>query len=219
LSDRDNFEILNMLNLENYPVVTIDKYFESLPISYVVSDNEAGAALATQYLVDYGHERIAFVSDLSIESISSIRNRYFGYSKTLKHNNIPFDPDLVRVGVTGIEFSRTYQKDVYQALMRSFVSVHASAIFAVNDLIASYLMRASFELGINIPQDISIIGFDDMEIAKHLQVPLTTVSQDFYSMGKKAGELICSGIRRGTSEYTQLKLPVDLVVRESCRHI
>jgi GntR family transcriptional regulator, arabinose operon transcriptional repressor len=219
LSDRDNFGIMNMLHLENYPIVTIDKYFESIPISYVVSDNEAGASKAVEYLIDLGHRRIGFVSDLLIESITSIRNRYFGYCKTLKEHHLPYDPELVKLGVTGNEFGRSYSKEIYQPLVKEFVSLGATALFAINDLIASYLMRAAFELDIRVPGDISIIGFDDMDIAKHLQVPLTTVSQDFYSIGKVAGQIVCKSIQSGTITYTQKRLGVELVIRDSCRKI
>ncbi len=218
LSDRDNLSVLNMLHLEGYPLVTIDKYFESIPISYVVSDNEAGAALATDYLVSLGHRRIAFVSDLLIESITSIRNRYFGYCRTLKERDIPFNRDLVKLGVTGIEFSRSYQRDIYRAIVRDLVSQGATAIFAVNDLIASYLMRAAFEEGLTVPDDVSIVGFDDMDISRHLQVPLTTVSQDFFQIGKNAAQILCDQISSGKREYTTLRLPVRLVVRDSCKN-
>jgi DNA-binding LacI/PurR family transcriptional regulator len=210
---------MNMLHLEKYPIVTIDKYFESIPISYVVSDNEAGAAIATQFLVDLGHRRIGFVSDLSIESITSIRNRYFGYSRTLKENDIAYNPEFVKLGVTGIEYSRTYRKEIYQTILSELVSAGVTAIFAVNDFIASYLMRAAFELGFRVPDDISIIGFDDMDIAKHLQVPLTTVSQDFCSIGRIAGQIMCESIQSGAISYEQRRLPVELIVRDSCRKI
>jgi GntR family transcriptional regulator of arabinose operon len=79
ISDRKNLEIMNYLYLKNYPIVTIDKYYESIPISYVVSDNLKGAYEAVQYLISKGHKRIAFVSDGKIEDATSIRNRYFGY--------------------------------------------------------------------------------------------------------------------------------------------
>lgn len=219
LSEHDNFSVINMLYLENYPIVTIDKYFESIPISYVVSDNETGGATAVEYLIAQGHSRIGFVSDLSIETISSLRNRYFGYCKTLKAHRIPFDSDLVKLGVTGNEFSRTYQRDVYQPLLRDLVDHGATAVFAVIDLIASYLIRAAFELGIRIPEDISIIGFDDMDISKHLQPPLTTVSQSFFTMGKEAARILCDEIQSGQTSFTQRRLPVELVVRDSCKNL
>jgi len=217
LSDRDNFGILNMLRLEGFPLITIDKYFESVPIGYVVSDNESGGALATRYLIDRGHRKIGFVSDLAIESITSIRNRYFGYAKTLKASGIPYDPAFVKVGVTGNEFARSYQKGIYHRIVGDLTGAGITAIFAVNDFIASYLMRAAFEMDLRVPEDLSIVGFDDMDIAKHLQVPLTTVSQDFYSIGRTAGAHLCSFIESGQIDYIQERLPVRLVERESCR--
>lgn len=216
ISDRDNLEILNMLYFENYPIITIDKYFESIPISYVVSDNENGACKATQYLIDFGHDRIAFVSDLPIERTTSIRNRYFGYCKTLKENGIAINMDFVKAGVDDDEYSRHYQKELYQGVIKDLLIKEVTAIFAINDIIASFLMRAAFEMNIKIPDDISIIGFDDMEIAKHLQVPLTTISQDFYNMGKTAANTLINGINTGKIDYRQSKLPVELVIRESC---
>lgn len=215
VSDRGNFEILNTLLLENYPIVTIDRYFEGLPINYVVSDNEYGAGKATQYLIDLGHKRVAFVSHLAIESTTSIRNRYFGYCKTLKRNNIRINSNLVKIGFAD-EQHDYYQKELYQNIIRELLTCEVTAIFAVNDLVATLLMRAAFELNIKIPEDISIIGFDDVELSKHLQVPLTTISQDFYNMGRTAAQMLVNEIRSGQREYNQVKLPVELIIRESC---
>jgi GntR family transcriptional regulator, arabinose operon transcriptional repressor len=159
------------------------------------------------------------VSDFSIQSITSIRNRYFGYSRTLKDNGIAYDPALVKLGVTGIEYSRTYRKEIYQPIVRDLMAAGTTALFAVNDFIASCLMRAAFELGVRVPDDISIIGFDDMDIAKHLQVPLTTVSQDFCNIGRIAGQIISESIQSGTITYEQRRLPVELIERDSCRKI
>lgn len=216
ISDRDNLGILNMLYLDNYPIITIDKYFESLPISYVVSNNEDGACQATQYLIDFGHERIAFVSDLPIESTTSIRDRYFGYCKKLKQNGLPLNMDFIKVGISNNEYSRYYQKELYQGVIKELIIKKVTAIFAINDIVASFLMRAAFEMDIKIPDDISIIGFDNMEIAKHLQVPLTTISQDFYNMGKIAAQYLLNKIDSDEDEFKGCKLPVELVVRESC---
>lgn len=218
ISDRDNLEVLNMLYMASFPIITIDKYFESLPISYVVSDNESGACQAVQYLIDLGHQHIGFVSDLSIESTSSIRNRYFGYCNTLKKNNIMYRTEFVRTSFAN-EKHRYYDKKVYHNIIKEFMYSGITAIFGVNDLVSSFLMRAAFEMNIKIPDQLSFIGFDNIELAKHLQVPLTTIAQDFYNMGRTAAQSLIHTINGESLPYIQFKIPVDLIKRDSCTKV
>lgn len=214
-SDLRNLEIINKLYLNNYPLVTIDKYFEGIPVSSVVSDNLNSSLNATQYLIDQGHNKIGFISDATIESAHSVRQRYFGYCRALKKSDITIDEAIVKVGVyknIEIEGYSTF----YNRIMKEFMSKKVTALVCINDYVASVCMREALNLGYKIPEDLSVIGFDNIDLACHLQVPLTTVAQDFHSIGRIAAELIMERIN-DDSEPRQVVLPTELIVRSSTR--
>ncbi len=215
VSDRENYSLLNSLYLENYPIVTIDKYFESLPISNVVADNYNGGYIAAKYLSKLGHSRIGFVSDLSIESTTSIRNRYFGYAKALRDEGLMEEEEFLTMGFTD-EYHRKYNDKVYKDIAHKMVRAKITGVVAVNDLVGAYLLKAAIDCGISVPDELSIIGFDDLEMSKHLQVPLTTIKQDFSEIGRKAAELVIKKMGASEYDYEQIKLPVTIIERDSC---
>jgi DNA-binding LacI/PurR family transcriptional regulator len=213
ISDRKNLEIMNLLYLNNYPIVTIDKYYESLPISYAVSDNLSGAYEAVNYLIKLGHKKIAILSDNKIEDATSIRNRYFGYCKALNENKITIDDRLVKMGI--MKADSDYDLVIKGALKELF-SYGITAICGINDYIASSLMKGASELGISVPSQLSVIGFDNLEFGKYLSVPLTTVQQNFYQIGKVAARLLLDRIENRSHEYFKSIIPTKLIERNSC---
>lgn len=216
ISDGENYDLLYNLYLEEYPIVVIDKYLEGVPLSSVVSDNYQGGEMAAEYLIRLGHNKIGFVSDMPIESATSIRDRYFGYLKALKKANKLQLEGFVQAG-TCDEYHRGYNAEAYKKMVSHFIEQDISAVFAMNDSVAIYMMRAAAEMGIEIPEKLSIIGFDDLKLAKHLPTPLTTIRQNFMDIGKYAAEMIIKKIRAEQLESTQVKLPVQLVERASCK--
>ncbi len=215
ISDSENLELLNLLFLEQYPIITIDKIHENIPISYVVSDNMGGAYQATKYLIELGHDKIAFVSKVRLERASSVRHRYFGYCNALKEAGIPVNSQFVKFGFKQNP-KPVYEKPAYEDIVRSLVSQQVTGIIAENDMEALFLMRAAKDLQIDVPNDISIIGFDDVAFSKHLPIPLTTVAQDFYQIGKTTARILIESVTSGTHKYTKTTLPTRLVVRHSC---
>ncbi|MDF2537623.1 MAG: transcriptional regulator, GntR family with LacI sensor [Herbinix sp.] len=217
ISDRKNLEVMNYLYLNNYPIVTIDKYYESIPISYVVSDNLRGSYEAVQYLISKGHTRIAFVSDGKIEDATSIRNRYFGYCKALNENKIEIDEQIVKSGLYDMEIN--HDNEIYKKVVKELFDQGVTGICAINDYVASTLMKAATATGISVPQDLSIIGFDNLEFGKYLSVPLTTVQQNFYKIGKVAAQMLLEGIEGGEHKCFKNIVPTKLVERDSCSNI
>ncbi|MDF2540636.1 MAG: transcriptional regulator, GntR family with LacI sensor [Herbinix sp.] len=215
ISDRKNLEVMNLLYLNNYPIVTIDKYYESIPISYVVSDNLRGSYEAVQYLISKGHKKIAFVSDGKIEDATSIRNRYFGYCKALNENKISIDEQLVKSGIIDLN-SNQDGIEMYKNLVKELVNQNVTGICAINDYVASSLMKSATELGISVPNELSVIGFDNLEFGKYLSVPLTTVQQNFYKIGKVAAQMLLEGIEGGEHKCFKSVVPTKLIERDSC---
>jgi GntR family transcriptional regulator, arabinose operon transcriptional repressor len=213
ISDRKNLEIMNLLYLNNYPIVTIDKYYESLPISHVVSDNLTGAYEAANYLINLGHKKIAFVSDNRIEDATSIRNRYFGYCKALNEYKISIDERLVKTGI--FEKNCNYDK-VCEDVLKELLKYGVTGICCINDYVASALLKKAAELDIAVPGQLSIIGFDNLEFSKYLSVPLTTVQQNFYKIGKVAAQMLLDSIENGEHKCFKSIIPTKLVERDSC---
>ncbi len=213
ISDRRNLEVMNLLYLNNYPIVTIDKYYESLPISNVVSDNFAGAYEAVNYLIRLGHKKIAMVSDRKIEDATSIRNRYFGYCKALNENKIPIEERLVRMGF--MDAGRDYDQ-ACREILKELLDYGITGICGINDYIARSLLKGAADLGIAVPDKLSVIGFDNLDFSQYLSVPLTTVQQNFYKIGEEAAKLLLNSIQNGEHKCFKSVIPTKLIERESC---
>lgn len=209
LSDVRNFDLIHKFYLDDYPIVTIDKYFEGIPICSVVSDNLQSECDAVKFLIKQGHKKIGFLSNVPIEDAHSIRQRYFGYCRALKEAGLPIDDSLIFLDGFAYNNERDNQKKVTQIMQTGM-----TALVCLNDYVASSFMREVINQGYRIPEDLSIIGFDDLDLASHLQVPLTTIAQDFYQMGKTAAELILE-TNGNSSKRRQVVLPSRLIIRES----
>ncbi|HAH62585.1 MAG TPA: hypothetical protein DCL73_10880 [Treponema sp.] len=218
-SDVENVAVLNMLATEHFPIVTIDKYFECVPVSSVISDNKKGGELSAEYLIANGHRTIAFISDIPFEAATSIRDRYFGYCAALQAHDIKVDMNLIVQGGWTSEYPRTYNKKVYTEIIRKLLAQGVTAVCAANDIIATSIIHASCDMGVAIPEQLSIVGFDNSEMAEYIRPPLTSVRQDFVQMGRTAGALICSSRTTGKLDYTRTVLPVSLVERETVAKI
>ena len=213
ISDTKNLEVMNLLYLYNYPIVTIDKYYESLPISNVVSDNFAGAYEAVNYLIRLGHKKIAMVSDNKIEDATSIRNRYFGYCKALNENKIPIEERLVKMGFmdAGSDYDQACRE-----ILKELLDYGITGICGINDYIARSLLKGASDLGITVPGRLSVIGFDNLDFSQYLSVPLTTVQQNFYKIGEEAARLLLDSIENGEHKCFKSIIPTRLIERESC---
>jgi GntR family transcriptional regulator, arabinose operon transcriptional repressor len=212
--DQTNYDILHKLCLDDYPIVTIDKYFNSLPLGAVVSDNFDGAYKAVSRLIELGHRKIAFLSGVSIESTSSVRDRYFGYCKALKDHGIPVDSRYIRLNM------KAYREEIgvdrfYEELLDSYRSEEVTAVQTENDLIAANLLNRFLDAGIRVPNDFSIIGFDNNPLTEHVIIPLTTVEQHFYEIGRRAAEIVVQWLLTGKPAPGRVLVPVKLVERGS----
>lgn len=210
ISDRKNIEVINMFYLDEYPIVSIDKYFESVPINYVVSDNMNGAYLAAKHLIESGHQKVAFLSDRRIEDATSIRNRYFGYCKALKEYGMSIDKELVKNGdlynlkpADGIE------------IVKELLDLGMTAACCLNDYVASFVIQCLNAIGVEVPGQISVTGFDDLEFCKYLPVQLTTVKQDMIQIGMDSANLLIESIEKGKHINMKKVIPVELIIRES----
>jgi LacI family xylobiose transport system transcriptional regulator len=174
----------------------------------VGATNWQGGLAATRHLVDLGHTRIASISGPSRMMCS--RARVDGYRAALETAGLPVDPAMLKVG----DFHHETGYRAGLELLRS--PNRPTAVFAGNDLQALGLYEAARELGLRIPEDLSVVGFDDLPIARLVGPPLTTVRQPLMEMAETAAKLVLNlGREDGTSGATRVELATSLVVRNS----
>jgi GntR family transcriptional regulator, arabinose operon transcriptional repressor len=204
------------------PLVLVDRYFSDLPTSYVVSDNFGGMYHATEYLICLGYRTFGFVLGAAGGPVcdqiktTSMRDRYDGYGTALRDYGLASavaDPLLVDL------HSRVH---VQETLVKIIAAASAAfpgmppAIVAVHDMVAVEFARSAVQAGLKPPDDFALIGFDDLPIAGHLAIPLTSVTQPRYEIGFRAGHLLIDKLEGHPVRSDQIALPVSLVVRESC---
>jgi DNA-binding LacI/PurR family transcriptional regulator len=190
------------------PCVLVDAHHGTLPS--VVVDDIAGGELATRHLVELGHRRIAFIGDSPPEfRFDWSRDRTIGYERALAHAGIPLRTEYIRVGT----HSRHQARDIAAELLR--LPERPSAIFAGSDTQALGALEAARDLGIGVPEELSVVGFDDIEIASY--AGLTTVRQPLFDSGRRGAELLLQALAGRQLAVRVETLPLELVVRGTTR--
>ena len=196
----------------NQPVVAVDPHVGGSPIPTVSSQNLEGARAATRHLIELGHRRIGFLAGRP--DLESARRREAGYREALAEAGIDFDPHLVRVGGFTEESSKVPAEELLSLPDRP------TAVFAANDLSAIQMLRTATELGLTVPDDLSIVGFDNIPESALTDPPLTTVDQSIQALGEEAVRLLLDLVEhphRAAAEPVDITLPTALVVRRSTR--
>lgn len=190
------------------PIVLVDRYFPSLALAYVASDNAAGAREATNYLVEQGHRRIACLQGLPGTSPNEDRLR--GYREALATHRIAIDETLV-VGNSFGEQNGYIETKLLLRAPKPF-----TAILALSNLIALGALRALAEEKVRVPHDVSIVSFDDQPYLAYLATPMTTVAQRHHEMGEVAVKLLFDQIRAPQPTASGgILLPTTLIHRKS----
>jgi LacI family transcriptional regulator len=191
------------------PVVAVDHNARSSKLPAVDSDNLAGAITATKHLIRLGHRRIGFLAGRS--DLESARLRERGYAQALGAAGIPFDPELVKVGGYRAETAREAAHELLQREPRP------TAIFAANDASAIETVAVAESLGLAVPDDLSIVGFDNVPESALCNPPLTTISQPIQRMGYEGVQMLLQMIDDPSVTPAHVVLPTTLVERASCR--
>jgi len=194
------------------PIVMVGQEIEGLKIPSVIQDNYQGGRKAVEYLIENGHKNIAIISGPSINY--SAQQRLNAYFDVLKENGLPISLKLVSQG----DFTLPSGYDAMNSIMANN-EIRPTAVFASNDMMAMGAAKALSEKGLKIPEDISIIGFDDVVIAEYFNPALTTVHQNHYDVGRQAGELLMENLKNRNITVKRLILEQRLVIRKSVRSI
>jgi LacI family transcriptional regulator len=195
------------LSLNSKPVVMVDHRGSAIKLPAIDVDNYTGGRIATEHLLSLGHKRIGFISGLFEASAARVR----GYKEALVNAGIPFDQNLVVAG----DF---LQPSGFNATIELLALANPpTAIFAANDLMAFGALEAIKEHGLRVPQDISVIGFDDIPMASQVFPPLTTIRQPLAEMGRAAVRMMLAKLRGVEPPSNRITLATELVERASTR--
>ncbi|MEU1244141.1 LacI family DNA-binding transcriptional regulator [Micromonospora parva] len=192
----------------NFHVVAVDPHTGPSHLPTVDSDNFAGAVLATNYLLSLGHTRIGHISGRT--DLMSAQLREAGFRSAMAEAGVPVDERLVRPGGFRIETAAGPAAELLGLADRP------TAIFAGNDLSAISTMAVARDMGLCVPDDLSVIGFDNVPESALVNPPLTTIMQPLQRMGAEALRLLVDLIA-GVERDTHIRLPTELVIRSSCR--
>lgn len=190
-------------------VVAVDPHAGPSGMPTVDSDNLHGARLGTQHLLDLGHRRIALIGGRP--DLESAKLREQGYVEALRDAGVPVDPDLMKVGSYDSELSAEAARQLLSGADRP------TAIFGANDLSAIAAMEVAAGMGLRVPEDLSVVGFDNVPESALAEPSLTTVEQPIHEMGRRAIDLLIKLIRGEPVEATHVRLTTRLVVRQSTR--
>lgn len=193
------------------PIVLVDKHIDIQNAKGVVKvDNKNGTYEATKYLIKQGHKEILYLSGPFKNDIA--KERLNGYIRALEKNGGVFKKENVIEGQYKYEWSYEY--------IKSLDKINFSAICCANDLIAIGAIQALRERNLKIPQDISIVGFDDIQTAKLIDPSLTTIRQPAYEMGQKASEILINSLNNKNTDSTGvITFKPTLIVRNSTKII
>ncbi|RAP75106.1 GntR family transcriptional regulator [Paenibacillus montanisoli] len=214
VSSYKNIDVFGRLAIEGIPFTLIDRNIEGLDAPLVVSNNvEAGRSLAS-HLIGLGHRRLAFVCQSWKEAVS-VSDRYKGYCNALIEAGIPPKPEWLvnwEVLQDGADADASIQ---YDRLLDRLLAISPAptAAVAVNDFTATGLLKSALQRGIAVPEQLSITGFDNHSFTEHLEVPLTTVEQNFYRIGREAAKLVLAPAQDRNG--AKLILGTTLIVRQS----
>ncbi|GIK43524.1 MAG: LacI family transcriptional regulator [Chloroflexota bacterium] len=189
------------------PLVVVDRYIPDLAVDTVLIDNARGGWLATHHLIELGHRRIGCISGPSDLTLSA--ERVTGYRRSLQEAGIQVDESLIVKG--NFQYETGYQA-AQQFLAQP---IPPTAIFACNDLMAIGVINAAVKQGWQVPDRLSVIGFDDIRMAAYINPLLTTVAQPKYEMGSIATTMLLERIHNQEMAPRQKLLDTQLVVRES----
>lgn len=199
--------LADLLSTASVPMVLVDREVPGVEADFIESNHEEGGYLATRYLVELGHRRIACVS--GPEHLQPSRDRVAGYRQALQEAHIAFDPALLVYS----DFTSEGGFNAFGDLLK--LPTPPSAIFASNDLMAIGGICAAAEAKVNVPQELSVIGYDDIALASYSTPRLTTMSQPKYAMGEMITRLLLARIAGGHLPLRRELLQTTLVERQS----
>ena len=206
-TEPDDRHLVELLQ-DGVPIVTTAYHLPEELFTVVDVDNVDGAQQAVRCLLEYGHRQVAMITGPA--TWKSVKDRTQGYKLALTEVDVPVDPHMV------VEGDWSYQSG-YQGLQDILAREQAfTAVFAQNDRMAIGAIRALNEVGRRVPQDVSIVGYDDIPVAEYCNPPLTTIRQPMQEVGAVATRLLIQAIEEPGTVQGEILLKGELIRRSSC---
>ena len=202
---QDRNDDIKKLIEANIPFVIVGRDFENIEVDAVYNDEVKGGFFATEYLIKKGHKRIAFINGFLHKSPA--QGRLEGYKKALKEHGIPLDDMMVSVGDIDVEDGYERTKQMLEK------NLDFTAIFAYNDMMAFGAMQAVKEKGLRIPEDIGLVGYDDISFSSLISPSLSTIRLKKQELGTESVKLLLSRINGSREKMKKIMLNVELIVR------
>jgi len=206
---RSPADFIGALTQRDFPFVLIDHQGIGQDCPAVGATNWQGGFTATEYLIKLGHQQIGFITGWM--DLGCALDRLDGYRSALRTNHIPEEPKLIYEG-------SFFQPDGFTGASTLLnLTDPPTAIFASNDVMAMGVMDAVRYKGLRVPEDISVIGFDDIPQASLIRPALTTIRQPLEKMGRVATQMLLELLKQPQKKAGRIELPTDLIVRDSCQ--
>jgi LacI family transcriptional regulator len=197
--------IVQSLHESKKPFILVGRH-PTLDVNYLDADNVNGGREATLHLLRLGRKKVATIT--GPKNVIAGNDRYQGYLDALQVRFMPFRPELVAES----DFS---ESGGYSAMLR-LLACKPDAVFAASDVMAAGAMRALREAGLRVPEDVAVVGYDDLPTASKMDIPLTTIRQPTHRMGAVAVETLIDIIHHPGLQTRHVVFPVELVIRKSC---
>ena len=210
-SSGKNLDLISQYGESQFPIVQFQLEYEQCKTNIVLSDYRKAAFEATEYLINLGHTRIGFLTQKFAE-VKSRDERYQGYLAALTKHNITPDQELI------LYWDR---KNGFLNPLSTLLSKSdpPTALFSQHLAITIETINALKKLNLTIPEDISLLGFDDIPMIEHFKVPVTVIKQNPYSVGVESAKLLLNNINNEKLPVTRTTIPCELIQRESCKQI
>lgn len=229
-STQSSPEMYNRMHIHAFPFVLIDRMVFGVESSFVASNNVKGFYSIVEYLILRGHKNIAFLSGNTYES-SSRSDRFSGYLQAMNYYRLPVKDDYIIHNLVPFDYNRVFydqmiagneslRKSTSQTLERLLnLPVPPTALAMTNDYLALYTMNIAKDMGIRIPEDLSITGFDNLPISSLFRPKLTTISQNFSEMGQSAVKLLDRLIKDPQRKPETIMLDTEVIEGNSVKDL
>jgi LacI family transcriptional regulator len=209
-STSDNPEYIKSLIRDGFPFVLIDRYFEGVDCNYVVVDNYQATYTSTNFLLNKGNKNIGFIT-LSPSHISSLHERKAGYLGAMNERKLKVRPEYI----LELDFSDVKKRN-YQSVKNYFINnKELTAVFITNNNLTVAVLKTLKELNINVPKDIALMTFDDIDIFRITTPSISVVAQPVDEIGKHAVSILLKSLEEVKPQFVNKILQTKLIIRES----
>lgn len=204
----DDKEIKEVLNNLDVPFVLVDRMLHDFPVNQVYFNNKTGEYLATKYLIENGHRKIGFISTQNYAMTGFYR--HLGYLKAIEEAGIPVNESYIKHGDYTTETGYQFAKELYES--------GVTAIACANDMIAFGVRKRLVEMGVRVPEDVSLVGYDNLNLNEYLDRGLSSVDQDITKMAHHAVDILMNALE-GNEEIVEVMLEPTLKIRNSVKNM